>query len=251
MSDPWIALLLPMFLLLGRVSAFVMALPILGHRAVPMAIRVGVALLLTVFLAMILPIPHIAGGGNWMLAVVLMIREVLTGLALGGAINLVFMAVHQAGSIAEREMGFALASIIDPVTGEEAQPMSTTFNVVFSILFLVAGGHQLMIAAIARSYNVFPIASLPSAAAMAMAIVKAGSLMLLFGLKLAAPVLAALLVLSVVLAVLARVVPEMNILLASLPLRIALGVLMAAAILPSFDVFVSEFADWMNRFLIA
>ncbi len=74
--------------------------------------------------------------------------------------------------------------------------------------------------------------------------------MLVFGLKLAAPVLAAFILMAVVLAILSKVLPEMNILMTSFPIRIGLGLLMAAAIIPLFDSFTSELIKRMNRFLI-
>ena len=73
--------------------------------------------------------------------------------------------------------------------------------------------------------------------------------MLIHGLKLAAPILAAFLLLMVVLAVLARMVPEMNILFISLPLRVGLGLLMVAIFLPFFSSFVGECARLMGKLL--
>ncbi len=69
------------------------------------------------------------------------------------------------------------------------------------------------------------------------------------GLKLSAPILAASLLLMVVLAVFARMIPEMNILFISMPARIGLGLFMVAIFLPFINTFVAEFADWMNKLL--
>jgi flagellar biosynthetic protein FliR len=80
-------------------------------------------------------------------------------------------------------------------------------------------------------------------------VIKAGSAMFIAGLRLAAPILAAFLLLMVVLAVLARIVPEMNILFISLPLRVGLGLLMTTVALPFINGFVAEFADWMRKLL--
>jgi flagellar biosynthetic protein FliR len=79
--------------------------------------------------------------------------------------------------------------------------------------------------------------------------IKAGSVMFTASLRLAAPMLAAFLLLMVVLAVLARMVPEINILFVSLPLRVGLGLLMAALFLPLISGFFSEFADWIGKLL--
>ena len=94
-----------------------------------------------------------------------------------------------------------------------------------------------------------PVAGGPDFGALAAGVLAAGSAMLLFALKLAAPVLAGFLILAVVLGVLARVLPEMNILLMSLPLRVAVGLILAMAMLPLLQSFTYEVAEWLNRFL--
>ena len=102
---------------------------------------------------------------------------------------------------------------------------------------------------ISRSYESFPAGSIPTIPVLTEGIVQAGSTMLLHGLKLAAPILAAFLLLMVILAVLARMVPEMNILFISLPLRVGLGLLMVAIFLPFISSFVSEFTKLMGKLL--
>ena len=248
--DVWIALLLPFLLLLARVSAFVAVLPVFAHAGTPMRLRAGVALMLTVFFAMLLPRPPVTEV-HWAVAGILLAREVLCGLALGLAARLVYLGVQQAGRIIDRQMGFAIASIVDPATGEQVQSVSLLFEITFLLFFLAVGGHRLLILIIGRSFEVFPAAATPDLAQMAEAVTAAGTEMLLFALKLSAPMLAAFVVLSVVLGILARVLPEMNILLTSFPLRIALGLLMAAALMPALHDFASNLAHWISRYLIA
>lgn len=249
--ETWTQLFLPFALLLARISGFFAVLPIFSWRALPVRVRAGIALLVTVFFAMVIPVDLPPVQAHWLAASLLMTRELLCGLTLGLAANLVFLAAQQGGRIAARQMGFAEAGIIDPSSGEQEQPLGLFFQMCFALFFLVAGGHRLLLIIIARSYESFPVGSTPAAGPAAEGLIQAGSAMLLFGLKLAAPVLAAFLVMSVVLAVLARVLPEMNILLTSLPLRVGLGLFMAAAIMPSLHAFAMELAEWMNRYLIA
>jgi flagellar biosynthetic protein FliR len=249
--DVWIPLLLPFVLLLGRVTAFIAVLPVFSHAGTPMILRAGMALALTVFFAMLLPAPPAVGGVHWAVATWLLVGEILCGLALGLAARLVYLGVQQAGRIIDRQMGFAIASIVDPATGEQVESVSLLFEITFLLFFLAVGGHRLLILIIGRSYEVFPAAATPNFAQMAEAVTSAGSEMLLFALKLSAPMLAAFIVLSVVLGILARVLPEMNILLASFPLRIGLGLLMAAALMPAVHDFAVNLAHWLSRYLIA
>jgi len=120
---------------------------------------------------------------------------------------------------------------------------------IFVILFLSANGHHLLLLIIARSYETFPAGQIPTLSTLVDGVVEAGSTMFVAGLRLAAPILAAFLLLMVVLAILARAVPEMNILFISFPLRVGLGLFMAAAFLPFINGFISEFAEWMGKLL--
>jgi len=174
-------------------------------------------------------------------------NESVYGFALALIASLVFSAVKLGGRIIERQMGFAMAQILDPLTGERVQPLGSLLEMIFVVLFLSADGHHLLLMTLSRSYEAFPPGQIPQVSALAEGVVKAGSVMFLAGLRLAAPLLAVFLLLMVVLAVLARVVPEMNIFFVSLPLRAGLGLLMTGIFLPLISRFVSEFSDWMGK----
>ena len=143
----------------------------------------------------------------------------------------------------------AMASVLDPLTGERAQPLSSLFEMIFIIIFLSANGHHMFLLIISRSYEAFPMGSIPTIAVLSDGVIQAGSAMFIAGLKIAAPMLAAFILLLIVLAVLARVVPEMNILFISLPMRVGLVLLMTVIFLPLISSFLTEFADLMNKIL--
>jgi len=250
--DGLLVRVLPYMMLLGRVSAFVAVLPIFSWQVVPMIVRAGIAVLMTVFFGYILPLPQAgAAQGHWLAASVLVVGEIVIGLALGLAVNFVFQAVQQGGHMIVQQMGLAESGIIDPTTGEETETMAVFMETTFILLFLGANGHHLLLRVLGRSYQVFPLGGAPDAAALASGLVAAGSMMLLLALKLAAPALAAFLVLAVVLAIVARVLPDMNVLMESFPLRVGLGLFMAAALVPSLVDLVDEMTTWMSRHLMA
>ncbi len=250
--EDWIPILLPFALILARVSGFFAVAPVLSWAHVPVRVRAALALMVTIFFALITPRSALAVSQTKILwVVVLMLQEVLCGAAVGLAVRLVFTGVQQGGRIAGRQMGMMMASVMDPTTGERSQPMGVLFDMAFTVLFLAAGGHHMVLRLLADSYRVFPAATTPDVGAMLEGIVVAGSTMLLFALKMAAPILAAYLVLGVMLAVLARVLPEMNILTASLPLRVAIGLFMAISILPMLNSFTVEMGDWIQEWMMA
>jgi len=249
--DNWTVTFLPFALLLTRVGAFVGTAPLIGSRALPHRFKAGLVIVLTVFFANFVPVPFDPAGVHWAWAIVMLIHELLCGIAFGMATRFIFMAISQGGSMMGRAMGLAIAQVMDPNSGTRSQPVSVLFEMVFIVLFLGAGGHHILIKVLSGSYSAFPMASPPQISEMAGLIAQSGAVMLQFALRLAAPVLAGALLLSVVLSILARILPEMNILFLSMPLRLALGLFIAAALLPTLDGFTEEIAAWMNRNLVA
>jgi flagellar biosynthetic protein FliR len=247
--EPMVEKLLGFVLVLTRISAFFLILPVFGWKSIPVRIKVAVTLLVAVFFAVITPFTLDAGGVSVPEAVLMIANEATYGLALGLVTTAIFSAVKLGGRIVERQMGFAMAQTFDPLTGETAQPLGTLLEMTFIIIFLSANGHHMFLLTMARSYEAFPLGSMPTVAVLLRGIIESGSTMFVAGLRLAAPILAAFLLLMVVLAVLARIVPEMNILFISLPLRVGVGLVMAMIFLPLVNGFVAEFADWMTKLL--
>lgn len=241
--------LLGFAMVLTRISAFFLVLPVFGWKAIPTRIKVAVTVLLAIFFSIITPLDINPGRISVLEAVCLIANESTYGLALGLVVVSVFSVVKFSGRVIERQMGLVMAQIFDPLTGERTQPLGSLLEMIFIILFLSANGHHLFLLIISKSYEVFPAGSIPTMAVLAGGVINAGSAMFLAGLRLAAPMLAAFLLLMVALAVLARIVPEMNILFISFPLRVGLGLLMAAIFLPFINGFIAEFADWMGKLL--
>jgi len=241
--------LLGFMMVLTRISAFFIVLPVFGWKSIPVRIKVAITVLVTIFFSMITPSAIEPREVSLLEAILLLANEATYGLALGLIVYLVFATVKFSGRIIERQMGLAMAQILDPLTGEQAQPLGMLLETIFILLFLSANGHHMFLLIISRSYEAFPAGNIPTMAVLASGIIKAGSTLLMAGLRLSAPILAAFLVLMVALAVLARIVPEMNILFISLPLRVGLGLLMAAIFVPFINGFVAEFADWMGKLL--
>lgn len=236
-------------MVLTRISAFFIVIPVFGWASIPVRIKISMTVLLAIFFSMITPISVDVGQISSAKAILLLANEATYGLALGLIATLIFAAVKFSGRIIERQMGMAMAEILDPLTSERAQPLGSFLEMIFIILFLSANGHHLFLLIISRSYETFPAGSIPTIPVLTQGIVSAGSTMLIYGLKLAVPILAAFLLLMVILAVLARMVPEMNILFISLPLRVGLGLLMVAVFLPFIGSFVGEFAKLMGKLL--
>ena len=184
-----------------------------------------------------------------MQAILLLGSEATYGVALGIIISVLFATVKLAGRIVEDQMGLTMAEILDPLTDEQGLPIASILELVFLIAFLAANGHHIFLKILQRSFELFPAGKMPSIATLVGNIYEATAMMLTAGLQLSAPILASLLLLLVILAVLARVVPDMDIFFISFPVRIILGLVMLTVFIPFIDGFVSEAAKMMAKLL--
>jgi flagellar biosynthetic protein FliR len=241
--------LLGFVLVLTRVSAFFVSIPLFSWPAIPPTIKIAMALVITIFFSIVTPLPPHTTQISSIEAVLLITNEAIYGFALGLAATMLFLVVNIAGTIIEQEMGLNMAELFDPLTGESAQAISMFLEMVFVLLLFSANIHHLFLAVISKSYVSFPIGSTPDIATLLNGIISAGSQMLMLSFQLAAPLLAASLVLMVVLAIAAKVVPDMDIFFISLPLKIGLGLVMVALYLPYIDSYVGEFAHLINKLL--
>lgn len=236
-------------MVLTRISALFLVLPIFNWTSIPARVKLAMTVLLAIFFSMIVPVSVGTKQLSVLKAILLISNEGVYGLSLGLVAIIVFSAIKLGGRIIEQQMGLDIAQVLDPSTGEEDQLLGTLLEIIFIILFLAANGHHLLLTIISRSYEAFPSGSIPTITVLTDGIVKAGSVLLLASIRLAAPMLAAFLLLMVILAVLARIVPEMDILFMSFPVRIGLGLFMLAIFLPLINGFITEFADWMGKLL--
>jgi len=241
--------LLGFVLVLTRLSAFFMVLPVFGWKSIPARVKVATILGMAIFFSIVIPFGLDATKVTVLEALLLIVNESVYGLALGLIVVLIFSIVKFSGRVIERQMGLALAATLDPLTGEGAQPLGMLVEMIFILLFLSANGHHLLLMVVSKSYEAFPVGSIPTTPVLTAGVLEAGSAMFLAGLRLSAPVLAAFIVLLVTLAVLARIAPQMNILFISLPLRVGLGLLMAVLFVPLVNGFIPEFADWLGKLL--
>jgi flagellar biosynthetic protein FliR len=235
----WITAFLWPFL---RVLGLVVAEPVLGNRAVPAAAKVGLAILVTLVLAPLLPPmprlqPHSAAG------LLIAIQQLLIGLAMGFAIRVALAAAEMAGHLAGLQMGLGFATFFDPESGAQS-PAVGQFTGLFAILiFLSANGHALVLGALAESFTVLPI----SAAAMSplgfRVLVEWGGAIFSAGLLIALPVVAALLAANVAVGIMTRAAPQLNLFAVGFPITLTVGLVALYLAIPHLGPVIGQLFD--------
>ncbi|CAN5158253.1 flagellar biosynthetic protein FliR [soil metagenome] len=234
-------------ILFARIGAILMLLPVFSEEAIPGKIRLMLSLGMTAGLwallnARIAPIAYDSSALPGIL-----IAEILTGVAIGMIIKIMFMAAAMAGSIISLQVGLSSALINDPAQGGQAAVLSKFVSVTAAVVCMGMGVHHLWIAAIVHSYAMFPVGALPPAADFAqLAISTIGKAMSL-SISLAAPLLVYGIVFNMALGLSVRLAPAIQAFFLAQPLNLMLGLSLFATVIGSIlTVFASTMAIWLQ-----
>jgi flagellar biosynthesis protein FliR len=223
-------------LMFTRIVTIMALLPIFGSFAVPPQLKVGLALILTslVFAPTIGLHPlHIPGNYAGALLIVLMVKEVIVGLAIGYASVFLFTAVNFAARLVDTEMGFGMVELIDPFSDDMLTGMGQLWIIVFSIFLLLINGHYFFLLAVQKSFAVIPLLGEHfNAGHMASHFVDMVGNVFVLAIKMSAPIYVALIMTEMALGIVARTVPQINIYFVGLPMKIMIGLGAAVIVLP-------------------
>ncbi|HRQ04881.1 flagellar biosynthetic protein FliR [Nitrosomonas halophila] len=228
--NTWLATLLwPLTRILGLLASA----PVLGNNAIPVQVKLGLAVLLTILVAPSLPpLPRIDPGSG--IGLVILLQQVVIGLAMGFAMRIVFTAVEMAGEIIGLQMGLGFATFFDPQHSGQVQLIGRFFGLITTLAFLSIDGHLQIVALLVRSFSILPI-GLEGVTALSFAtLTNWGIEIFTLGLRLALPVLTALLITNLALGILTRAAPQLNIFAVGFPLTLGIGLVMMSLTLPYF-----------------
>lgn len=227
----WVTPLLWPFL---RVVSLFSALPVLAQRTVPTRVRIGLAFFVAVCAQASLP-PVAAIALDSSAAVLAVLQQVLIGVSLGFAVRIVFAAVEFAGELVGLQMGMNFATFFSPMSGGEETAVSRFYGTTIAWLFIVMGGHLLVVAAVAQSFVAFPVGGDPFAFLRAVEPQRWGAEIFTLGLWIALPLVAMLLFANLVLGVISRVAQQMNVFAIGFPVTLSVGLVGVLVTLPLLE----------------
>ncbi len=228
----WITPLLWPFI---RVLALFGTLPVFAQRSVPARVRIGLAFLIAFCAQATLPtMPLIALDSA--AAFLAVIQQILIGASLGFAVRIVFAGVEFAGELVGLQMGLNFAGFFNPMTGGEATATSRFYGTAVAWLFIVIGGHLMLIAAVVQSFHAFPVGPEPFAFSRAVQPQVWGAEVFRLGLWIALPMVAMLLFVNLVLGIISRVAQQMNIFAIGFPVTVAVGLIGMLLTLPMLQM---------------
>ncbi|MCZ0702577.1 flagellar biosynthetic protein FliR [Natronobacillus azotifigens] len=211
---------IPAFLLiLVRFGAFFSTVPIFSYRNIPTPFKIGTAFFISWIILYTLDIPEISLDYTFLL---LIGKEAIVGLLLGLVAYMILAAVQIAGGFIDFQMGFAIANVVDPQTGAQS-PVIGQYFYTFALLFLLAvDGHHLLINGAFYSFEMIPLDQFINFTdeTILLTIVHMFNQLFLIAFQLAIPLVGCLFLVDVALGIIARTVPQLNVFVVGLPLKI-------------------------------
>ncbi len=219
-SIPGLTTLLFVFL---RVGAVLLGLPVFNSGSIPTLFRLGLAMTIAIVLLPLVPqarVPVFVGALDFGLAIG---RELLIGFAIALMVRMLFAGIQLAGQMAGYQMGLALANVIDPASSDQVPVLAQFNNLLALLIFLIIGAHHWFIQELVRSFSTIPLGGATVHASALRLLVAFGEEIFAVAVKVGAPVIISQLIASVILGLIARTVPQMNVFIVAMPLQIGVG----------------------------
>jgi flagellar biosynthetic protein FliR len=236
-----IALLLPAFaVVLMRISGIMFSAPLFSLSAIPVRVKVGLALVITLIVFPIVQPDMAAAPTTFLGTAFAATGELLVGLTIGLAVNLLFTGLQLAAQTISQQMGFGLARVLNPTMDEETDILEQFYLLVGTVLLLALNGHHLILSGVLDSFKAMPPMTVTMQPEMLETLRGLLSGCYVMALKIAAPVLVVFMLVSVVMGFIGKTVPQINILVVGFPLRVTIGL---AALIPTFGATLVVFSD--------
>ena len=230
---------------LARIMGLIATAPILSNRAIPARIRMGFGAAMTLALIPALP-PSGLVVGSWP-GLLALLQQMPIGIALGFSMRVVFTAIDLAGELIGLQMGLGFAMFYDPDNAAQSPVISEFLGLLAMLIFLSINGHLMLLAVIGNSFEWWPVGADLFPANGWMAIARWGSTIFSAGVMLALPVIAALLVVNIALAVLTRAAPTLNLFAIGFPVTLIAGFVMLLLSMPFFAPALQQLFDYGLR----
>jgi len=221
-------------LILIRVGAIIISLPLFGSEDIPRIAKAGIIILLTILAYPCVEIPARLSEIKLLGLLPSIISEIIIGAMIGFSAKIIFESVQLVGGLIGRQMGFGIARVMDPITGAQFSVVSQFYNILIILLFIATNMHHILISAIVTSFEKIPLLHCYLTPDLFEYIIKISSDIFSLGVKLGAPIIAILLFTTAAFGMINKSVPQLHIMIVGMPLKITAGLIAIGLIMPTF-----------------
>ena len=212
-------------LIFSRVVSVLWLLPIFSSKAVSVPFKAGVSLLIAYLLFDSIGVDRSFSSDPYFLFL-FVIKEVFIGLSIGFFVRVLFTAVNVAGEIISIQSGFSFARFMDPLSMTQVTVIEQLKNLLAMMLFLAMDAHHILVRAIVASFRDVPIGSVAIQQSFFQYLITVSGRIFVTGFKIGAPIIVTLMFVEIALGMLSRMIPQINIFIEGVPLKILVTVIM-------------------------
>ncbi len=237
-------------MMLTRFSGIFLMAPIFGNAVVPVRFRVGLAVLLAALVfpsAQNWPVPALEGPLDLTFALA---AELAIGATLGFVANCTFIAIQMAGHMIALQMGLGMSMMFDPNTRTQTTELAVLFVQLATVTFLAMDGHHWLILGVWKSFQAVPLGGFTLSGGIMEQVLLATTGIFDVALTLMLPVIGVLMLAELALAIMSRIMPQMNVFVAGFPIKILLGLVTISATLPILGGYMRVVFDRLGPGLI-
>jgi flagellar biosynthesis protein FliR len=227
----------------ARITGLFLIAPVFGSRMLPMQIKLGLSLVISLVIFNVVPTPNYTSPDSMLEMIVFLANELIVGLIIGFASQMVFSAIQFAGHFIDMQIGLSIVSVIDPQFGTQV-PITGNFKYILALLvFLATNAHHLLISALARSYNYIPLMGFKLTNSLMDIFTGMMSGMMITAIKIALPVFGALFLVDLALGIISKTVPQMNVFIVGMPAKLVVGLIVLMMALPLYILLLNPLFD--------
>ena len=231
-----------------RTSALLIMIPIIGEKTVPLRVKGGLAILISLLIS-----PAIGADMNTLRVeddifalAIAMISEIMIGIVIGLTTKIIFAGIQFAGEMIGIQIGFSIVNVIDPVSSTQVSVIAEFQYLIALLVYLAIDAHHTLIFAIVDSYRIISPFSYHFSGSLMQHILILSRELFVMAIKISAPIMAVMLFTNVALGVVARTVPQINVFIVGFPVQITVGLIVFGLTAPVFVLLVQRALSSLN-----
>ncbi len=241
------SILITFILIFARISSFMVTSPGFSLKQAPIVLKVGLSFFLSVIVYSMTP--EKVGAANLIIFSFLVIKEILVGIALGFVVQLIFSSIEMAGQLIDFQVGFSMGSVYDPSVGIQASNYGRLYYWIALVLFFLSDMHHIVLQNLINSFQMVPLNEAGFMGNTVEGIIRLFIEMFQVSFMLAAPVVLVAFVTDCVLGIVSRSVPQINVLMLGMPMKILVSFIFILLFLPNFMQLVTNIFPEIDRYM--
>ncbi len=208
---------------LMRVAGIMVFAPLFNSMSIPIQAKIVIALMCTMILAPAMPLGQIPEDFGLTSLFACAVSQIMFGMTLGLVATFIFAGLQFAGQLISFQLGFAIVNIIDPTSEVQMPVFSFLQDYIGLILFMLLGGHHWFFLAVSDSFSYLPVMGMTLKGGVVQEVIHLSSHILVAGVQIAGPIIAVTVIADIVLGIIGRAAPQINILIVGMPLKTLVG----------------------------